>query len=1001
LNPLLKETIRRIVSIDSQFRDRKLHPYSTCYTFNLSEPIRDVVSMKLYSIQVPYTWYTISNTYGSNFFYIKGNSPGINNGNFDYKVSIPSGNYKSEDFYKAINDNITNILAPSYPDVIFGSTGVIYDKVGAKMSLVLDIQNIYNESNYKLEFFSPSTSTSTYTFEQNPETITSIPQLLGYNHLEYQPNIIYSSQMNDNKNKTYIVTDKNKTIYLIFYQGSETTKSVYNPSKAFIEKEIKITLSLSKGSHTADEIMTDLSNQLKKTVELNPLSSSITYEPYNNQHRYVLSINIDRYRITINKPYLKSVIRFEDDADVTPLWIGSTSCFKFKEYQELSNIVSENKNQITMYHISKNAKVLLTCTNKVYKKEGKYDVSMNVVDSNVSYRYTEYIYAIQNSMNALYKNTQYAFDLHINNDNPKHDASYDLNNSPIHRLQFKITNDLTQECQIKITFVGEIFKDILKIQNEPLSNSSTIHGSFDIQQSYTVDKEDKIIISSTSKVFDDVIIPLIEIQKVTYMSVSELFNGMNEFFDSISNTREVAPEECKEYNNIDMTQCFFKVDSISNEGKVDYKLVMDVSVILYEKDYSVTLSDQVEEPAAEDSALDSAPDSEVNSWQDYLGFKSVISKQLEYNSEIKCAQIESFKKVYNHEMILTNDNNSFKIVPIENSIGGVYTNDDSNAPNTIVITVDLPINQSYTKESIVSEINLQLSKNPLTCGSYIDITSKSRTQFYLTVNKIFTAKDYRIVFFDPLTFNRCNYGVPISVTSDQTLGWILGFRNENVYSMSAEEMEMTTGSPNQSNTTYYRGYPNQPYTYNGTTGIATLTGDTCINVNLYNYMLMILDDYTQNHLNDGLVTISTTNDDIPLPSYASRHYVCNQSKNTTYYIDNTEKEEVSNNQMTAKQIYAANQLLVNYKSKENTRSIGPSVQDVFGMIPVKTQGMQPGQSYIEFGGTLQNQDRLYFGPVNIRRLSVQLLNDKGTILDLNGADWSFSLMIEQLYSPKK
>ena len=70
LNPLLKQTIKRIISIDSQYRDDK-RTLSTQFTFNLSDPLKDVLSIKLYSIQIPYTWYTISTSYGSNFFYLK------------------------------------------------------------------------------------------------------------------------------------------------------------------------------------------------------------------------------------------------------------------------------------------------------------------------------------------------------------------------------------------------------------------------------------------------------------------------------------------------------------------------------------------------------------------------------------------------------------------------------------------------------------------------------------------------------------------------------------------------------------------------------------------------------------------------------------------------------------------------------------------------------------------------------------------------------------------
>ena len=92
LNPLLQQTIKRIISIDSQYRDNK-RTLSTEFTFNLSDPLKDVVSLKLYSVQIPYTWYTINNNFGSNFFIFKGYSDGINNGNHDYQIDIAAGNY--------------------------------------------------------------------------------------------------------------------------------------------------------------------------------------------------------------------------------------------------------------------------------------------------------------------------------------------------------------------------------------------------------------------------------------------------------------------------------------------------------------------------------------------------------------------------------------------------------------------------------------------------------------------------------------------------------------------------------------------------------------------------------------------------------------------------------------------------------------------------------------------------------------------------------------------
>ena len=109
------------------------------------------------------------------------------------------------------------------------------------------------------------------------------------------------------------------------------------------------------------------------------------------------------------------------------------------------------------------------------------------------------------------------------------------------------------------------------------------------------------------------------------------------------------------------------------------------------------------------------------------------------------------------------------------------------------------------------------------------------------------------------------------------------------------------------------------------------------------------------------------------------------------------------NSLTNAQIYSANQILntQQQKSAKNIQSSGPFIQDIFGLVPVKINGLSYGQTYTEFGGTLQIQERIYFGPVNIRRMTVKLMSDKGNVLDLNGQNWSFSLIAEQLYNPNK
>jgi hypothetical protein len=242
---------------------------------------------------------------------------------------------------------------------------------------------------------------------------------------------------------------------------------------------------------------------------------------------------------------------------------------------------------------------------------------------------------------------------------------------------------------------------------------------------------------------------------------------------------------------------------------------------------------------------------------------------------------------------------------------------------------------------------------------------------------MFTASDYKIVFYDQDSFVKCFVGTKSvrNVTWDSTLGWVLVFRSYTEYEFKPQNQYTTNSYSNASN-------------------IITLTSDTTMTTNIYDYFLIILDDYTQSHLNDGLVTIIPKDMSIPLPSYAKTK-ICNPAGNVI--ITNTSG---STNQLTANQLYAANTILNQAKAAKKSYSSGPYIQDVFGLIPLKL-GIAAGQTYVEFGGTLQNQERVYFGPVNISRMTIKLINDRGEPVDLNGANWSFSFICEQLYNPNE
>ena len=329
--------------------------------------------------------------------------------------------------------------------------------------------------------------------------------------------------------------------------------------------------------------------------------------------------------------------------------------------------------------------------------------------------------------------------------------------------------------------------------------------------------------------------------------------------------------------------------------------------------------------------------------------------------------------------LIENVNNKLSFIAYEN---GTITND---------VTIKVPVYDLsgrqilYSRDGLIKTINEMLSKTIASGTGFSVITDSNNISTVIlrsNINLIYRPKDYHLVFYDTISFAKCYVGASSvrNTTWDTTVGWILGFRDYSEYVLSS---------------------------FLTTNGMSYIVGDTGVCTNLFNYFLLCIDDFTQNHLNDGLITITGTDKNIPLPSYANRtNFSCDPVSGQLTY-NNTDL--VDNSKLTQNQIYSITQIVNNQNSNSSNLTLGinsknfglgPFVQDVFGLIPMKTTGLQPGSTYIEFGGTLQNQERTYFGPVNIHRMSIKLVTDRGDTVDLNNVNWSFSLICEQLYKQR-
>ena len=173
----------------------------------------------------------------------------------------------------------------------------------------------------------------------------------------------------------------------------------------------------------------------------------------------------------------------------------------------------------------------------------------------------------------------------------------------------------------------------------------------------------------------------------------------------------------------------------------------------------------------------------------------------------------------------------------------------------------------------------------------------------------------------------------------------------------------------------------------------------------------MLEDFNTNRINKGLVTIQDTEARLSLPKYYQpgnvnqlqiNPPVCTTPQPTAPYPNDTYVSTPVYSQgtppvITQKQQYSLNEIIKNRKNVTNEKLCAPSTTNVFAIVPIRSAGKPFGELITEFSGPLPLNIRGYFGPVDIERMRVTLYDDKGNIMNLNGADWSFTMISEHLY----
>ena len=346
-----------------------------------------------------------------------------------------------------------------------------------------------------------------------------------------------------------------------------------------------------------------------------------------------------------------------------------------------------------------------------------------------------------------------------------------------------------------------------------------------------------------------------------------------------------------------------------------------------------------------------------------------------------------------------------------------------DASNAIPISVP---SGNYTQTAFVSQLNKSFQNTGIVTpavGSPYDLSANTPVYYNPNSGKItmflydgsyndpitpstkhLINSNTKIIFYDFTGALQCSIKCKSNTNHyfNNTLGWIMGYKLP---------------------------YVNIDPSGNAASSILDLNGTK--------YLILVIDDYNQNHVNNSLVSIAQYSNTLKMPSYYSPDipYTCltqtpaQQSKNLQDLVDGVVLQSVLNNQtvnaqnglliagkyqeeytstqialpsaprtLTNAQLYTINSINSNNNNLTNYLAKAPTSSDILAILPIKTSvGVPTGSLLVEFSGSLQDSSRTYFGPVNIERMAVKLLDDKGNVLNLNGNDWCVTLVCECLY----
>jgi hypothetical protein len=959
-----KETRQRTIVINSIERDRKMYPSSTFFSGNLDETLFNVVALKYFSISIPYAWYNVTKEYGANFIYISGMSPGINNGNFNYKLQIQPGQYVLDsknpdyDIITAVQIAIAK-MKQTYSDVNFGTTDISLNYTftpndpsskprDKKATFIFDIQNIYDSTTYYLNF-------PTWSNPYGADRSTTIPGYLGILYTTIVPSSIYSNK-NQCIQETGVVTPAGEIPVTKTFDMSNTNFLVY----------YKDALPISSNNYFIiynyqDNSNTGFANSL--IIQSSTITSGSTSVSVASINNIVIGSTVTGNGI----PAGTTVIDIEEEVDDMNTAIFTISQAALSSGTELLTYISPNVKDIITITLPPSNKNSTNTRPSGYTRTDLISILNTVLKTNSFLNPTSAV-SIQNirytdtSGNIT---TYQQFKLNILLNRKKTTQIPNMKQHIVFPdetgIHFPIWTGDTS-CFLFDSSLTEV--NNINSTNSPASMRYLITSNPTILLTCTTDPTYSYAPFSLAPPLN----PVLGYTKQEYLQAIQtafqtaLTTDLVYFniFEDIAPTPATGP-------TITQTKLVIYIEMYKDIGNDEN---------LSELDYIISFQDTIS----------------PTSWFTNLGLNEQYimidpPQNILGNSN---SQIIGANPILDSEITLTSSNNTFSVLPIPNTSGGAYTSTGLNDVNITIPT------GTYTKTMLYQAINTALSNNTISSGSIIQSTwstdlQTETTQIRLNINKIYKAQDYSIKFHDDTLF--------LSLTMDlngqkvlkplpwvSTLGWLLGFHSYQMYYL----LDDPVINPNVRNYTTFNNY-----TYDPVTGIVTLTGDVKVDVDTVKNLYIVIDDHIQNQMNDGLVTLGPKDTNTALPEYSSASNI-RIDPITNEPMVNLDNSLNPGALMTVKQLYAA-QVQIPTQSYVNEAPASP-ITGAFAVVSLK---YPLASSFTDNGGTNMQQNRLYPGVVNITKVTIKIVNDYGNLVDLNGDDWTLTLTCDIKYDKNR